>query len=196
MISFLTILTSLFLLATQVLAQGRPGVTRGQIFFGCYTSRPTGNTQTPATQVANSASFSGCLVSLPLPFPSFLQDSARIKADTQTNCGALATPALFGYWQASTQQCWCGSLLQLPNVQQTSNAPCPTAQWTYGRVSTTFTTYGTSPCRSFANVGLAASAYTQVAGPVSCQRQCRSSRFAHFWGDVSDSSPTEYSLSD
>jgi hypothetical protein len=71
MISFLTVLTSLFLLATQVLAQGRPGVTRGQIFFGCYTSRPTGNTQTPATQVANSASFSGCLVSLPHSLPSF-----------------------------------------------------------------------------------------------------------------------------
>jgi hypothetical protein len=38
---------------------------------GCYTSRPTGNTQTPATQVANSASFSGCLVSLPHSLPSF-----------------------------------------------------------------------------------------------------------------------------
>lgn len=110
--------------------------------------------------------------------------SISMETKLQNNCGAQTTPSLFGYWQASTQQCWCGSLLQLPNVQQTSNAPCPTAQWTYGRVSTTFTTYGTSPCRTFANVNLAASAYTQVAGPVSCQRQCRSTRFAYFWGDV------------
>lgn len=161
----LTLLCSVFILATSVAAQGREGVTRGQIFFGCYTARPTGSANQPAPiQAANSASFAGCL----------------------NNCGALSTPQLFGYWQQSTNLCWCGSLLQFPQSQQTSNAPCPTAQWTYGRVSTTFTTFGTSPCRSFANVNYAASAYTQVAGPVSCHRQCRSNRFAYFWGDTAN----------
>lgn len=176
MTSFFTLLTALFLFATSVIAQGRPGVTRGQIFFGCYTARPTGTgtAEQSLVQAANSASFAGCL----------------------TNCGALATPQIFGYWQASTSACWCGNLLQLPQSQQTSNAPCPTAQWTYGRVSTTFTTYGTSPCRTFANVGLAASAYTQVAGPLSCHRQCRSNRFAYMWGDTSNGNRWRCACSD
>jgi hypothetical protein len=74
MISFFTFLTSLILLASTVVAQGRTGTTRGQIFFGCYTARPTGSSTQPApTQAANSASFSGCLVCLPsispLPTP-------------------------------------------------------------------------------------------------------------------------------
>jgi hypothetical protein len=62
--TFLSLIASLFLLTTSVLAQGRPGVTRGQIFFGCYTARPTATgTQPAAIQAANSATFSGCLVS-------------------------------------------------------------------------------------------------------------------------------------
>jgi hypothetical protein len=69
MSSFLTLLTSLFLFASTVLAQGRTGTTRGQIFFGCYTARPTGAATQPApTQAANSASFAGCLVRLLLSF--------------------------------------------------------------------------------------------------------------------------------
>lgn len=65
--SFLTFFSTVFILATSVAAQGRPGVTRGQIFFGCYTARPTGSSTQPAPiQAANSASFAGCLVSYPL----------------------------------------------------------------------------------------------------------------------------------
>jgi len=75
MISFLTLLTSLFLFATSVLAQGRPGVTRGQIFFGCYTARPTGSSTQPAPiQAANSASFAGCLVCFALYYNSTISN--------------------------------------------------------------------------------------------------------------------------
>ena len=64
----LTLLGLLFFFASTVVAQGRPGVTRGQIFFGCYTARPTGSAGQPAAiQAANSASFAGCLVSPPCP---------------------------------------------------------------------------------------------------------------------------------
>lgn len=66
MISLITLLITLFLFTTSVLAQGRPGVTCGQILFGCYTARPTGTSTQPApTQAANSASFSDCLVRPP-----------------------------------------------------------------------------------------------------------------------------------
>ena len=70
-----TFLTLLVFLAGTVVAQGRPGVTRGQIFFGCYTARPTGSSTQPApTQAANSATFSGCLV-CPLLLPFYLSPS-------------------------------------------------------------------------------------------------------------------------
>jgi len=79
MISFLTLLTSLFLFATSVLAQGRPGVTRGQIFFGCYTARPTGSSTQPAPiQAANSASFAGCLVCFLFGYNSTISDDRPI----------------------------------------------------------------------------------------------------------------------
>lgn len=79
MISFLTLLTSLFLFATSVLAQGRPGVTRGQIFFGCYTARPTGSSTQPAPiQAANSASFAGCLVCFLVGYHSTISDNRPI----------------------------------------------------------------------------------------------------------------------
>jgi hypothetical protein len=104
MISFFTFLTSLFLLASTVVAQGRTGVTRGQIFFGCYTARPTGSSTQPApTQAANSASFSGCLVCGPsfLPFstllpishsPLFLFPYAISTRDTDDRPTAVPSP--------------------------------------------------------------------------------------------------------
>jgi hypothetical protein len=106
MISFFTFLTSLILIASTVVAQGRTGTTRGQIFFGCYTARPTGSSTQPApTQAANSASFSGCLVclpsSLPFSFPSnfpfsfllLLPASSHVSSTRDTDDRPTAVPS-------------------------------------------------------------------------------------------------------
>lgn len=132
----------------------------------------------------------------PLPFCTSSYDRMCL-ADDQDNCSVKrpqdANAPLFYYWQGSSQTCWCGNFYQRPQQQSSSNNPCYTgsgdtrALWAYGRISTTFTTYG-AQCRTRAQTsGLADSAFTSGTqiGPVSCMRNCRTYRFAYYWSDVS-----------
>jgi hypothetical protein len=202
--------------SSSVLAQvqaGRDAYSRGSIPWGCYTVRSpsasvyqTGNAANPQICAVSFSfltsfpfSFSSLLVPLPfpwLPWRIALQDHVHSMADTQDYCSVKrpqdASDPLFYYWQGSTQLCYCGNGYQNPSQQATAEYPCYTgvtdlrALWASGRVSTTFTTFGTL-CRTRAQVNLADSAFTvqgAAIGPYSCQNQCRSNRFAFWWADV------------
>lgn len=201
--------------STTALAQvqaGRDAYSRGSIPWGCYTVR---SPSASVYQTGNAANPQICAVSftfVTLPFPLFssLYPSPHYSCgwqcisidsmtDTQDNCSVKrpqdASEPLFYYWQGSTQLCYCGNGYQNPSQQATAEYPCYTgvtdlrALWTSGRVSTTFTTFGTL-CRTRAQVNLADSAFTvqgTAIGPYSCQNQCRSNRFAFWWADVRQS---------
>lgn len=193
LLSLLTLAATVGLVAAQDQG-GRSDWSRGSVGFGCWATRPTLTGTAPYYQTGNAASVAACSVSALSADP--LLQHHLVDLTSQANCAVLrpGDPSLplFWYWQGGTQNCWCGNLYQRPQQQQSGNTPCFTGagdtrgQWAYGRISTTFTTFGTSACRTRAAVGLANSAFsTGQVGPVGCHGQCRNFRFAYWWSDVS-----------